>query len=316
VTPSDRLYDGVDPCFLALLADLRNQLRPPRAGGSIASYREILNGAMVSGAPTQLASVEAHEVPSAAGIVALRLYRPFTSATPQPAILFLHGGGFVIGSLDSHDEICRELALRSAAVVVSVDYRLSPETVFPGALEDCCSALAWLRDCGVALGIDPLRLAICGDSAGGNLAIGTALWAHDKGISLRHIGLFYPAIDPACESASSDQLGTGFILTRTFISWFWASYLGERGDPLDPRVAVLNAELGNLPPMSITTAEHDPLRDEGEEFARHARRAGVQVTARRYLGMIHGFASMAGTTPIAALAIGDMAGDVARSLDA
>lgn len=312
----DDSHDGVDPCFLALLANRHNHLRPPGPGTSMASYREILNEAMTGGVPAQLAAIEAHGAPSTTGKVPLRLYRPVAGTELQPAILFLHGGGFVIGSLNTHDTLCRELALRSGAVVVAVDYRLAPETIFPGALEDCRAALAWLHHAAEALGVDASRLAICGDSAGGNLAIGTALWAQGQGIALRHIGLIYPALDPGCDSASAHGLGSGFILTRAFVQWFWSAYLGEGGDPLDPRVAVATADLTGLPPISLATAEYDPLRDEGEAFAQAARAAGVDVTARRYLGMIHGFASMSQATPMAGRAIGDIAADIAHGFSA
>ena len=279
-------------------------------------YREILNGAMSRGVPAQVAAIETHCAKSAERSIPLRLYRPFTNSALQPAILFLHGGGFVIGSLDSHDELCCELALRSGAVVVAVEYSLAPETLFPGALEDCCAALAWLDGGGVVLGVDSSRLAICGDSAGGNLAVGSAVWAQEQGIALRHIGLVYPALDPGCDSASAHELGSGLILTRAFMQWFWSAYLGEGGDPLDPRVAVATADLAGLPPISLAAAEYDPLRDEGEAFAQAARAAGVEVIARRYLGMIHGFANMPQMTPVAGRAIADLATDIARSLAA
>ena len=271
---------------------------------------------MIGGVPAQVAAIETHCARTPERSIPLRLYRPIVNAALQPAILFVHGGGFVIGSLDSHDELCRELALRSGAVVVAVEYSLAPETLFPGALEDCCAALAWLDDGGVDLGVDSSRLAICGDSAGGNLAVGTALWAQEQGIALRHIGLIYPALDPGCDSASAHELGSGLILTRAFMQWFWSAYLGEGGDPLDPRVAVATADLAGLPPISLATAEYDPLRDEGEAFAQAARAARVEVIARRYLGMIHGFANMPQMTPVAGRAIADLAADITRSLAA
>ena len=271
---------------------------------------------MTGGISAEVAAIEEYCAESAERSIRLRLYRPIADAALRPAILLLHGGGFVIGSLESHDELCRALALRSRVIVVAVEYSLAPETPFPGALDDCRAALVWLDEGGVEIGIDPTRLAICGDSAGGNLAIATALWAREQGILLRHVGLMYPALDPSCGSASAYEFGSGFILTRAFMQWFWEAYLGETGDPHDPRVAVTNADLAGLPPISLATAEYDPLRDEGEAFAQAARAAGVEVTARRYLGMIHGFATMPGTTPVAGRAIADMAADIARSLTA
>ncbi|GAC1578002.1 MAG: alpha/beta hydrolase [Sphingomicrobium sp.] len=271
---------------------------------------------MISGELIPIEAIEEHEAPSPDGPVRLRLYRPVPTAKLAPTILFLHGGGFVIGSLDSHDDVCRALALGSHSVVVAVDYRLAPETVFPGALGDCRAALQWLADSAEALSIDRHRLALCGDSAGGNLAIGTALWARGHGIALRHLGLLYPVIDPACETQSMRELGNGFVLTQSFIRWFWAAYLGEHGDPSDPCVAVLEAHLADLPPLSLSTAEFDPLREEGEAFGRAVRAAGVSVIMRRYLGMIHGFANLRSETPVAARAIADLAADLASSLTA
>lgn len=314
MTQLDVRHGGIDSCFRALLTDLRNHLRPPRPGTPMLNYRETLDGAMIGGNPARVAAVETHYATSAERSIPVRLYRPIVNAALQPAIFFLHGGGFVIGSLDSHDELCRELAVRSGAIVVAVGYSLAPETIFPGAYEDCCAALAWLVVGSRDLGVDPSRLAICGDSAGGNLAVGTACWAREQGISFRHIGLIYPALDPSCASASAHEFGSGFILTREFTQWFWSAYLGEGGDPLDPRVAVATADLAGLPPISLATAEYEPLRDEGEDFARAARAAGVEVIARRYLGMIHGFASMPQMTPMAGRAIADLAADIARSL--
>lgn len=306
-------FVGVDPCFWALLGNPRNNLRPPRPGASLIEYRRILDSAMLDANPPAIHAVEELQADFATHSVPLRLYRP-DSRTDLPTIMFLHGGGFVIGSLDTHDGLCRALANASGAVVIAVDYRKAPETVFPGALDDCCVALDWVVARSAELRLDSTRLALCGDSAGANLAISTALRARAKGLPLRHLALIYPAIDPDMRSDSCESLATGYILTRAFIGWFWEAYFGRPYDPRDPAMNVMAAELSGLPPTTIVTAEFDPLRDEGETFARAAAAAGTPVIARRYLGMIHGFVSLTAMTHVAAAAIRDTAGDLRRSL--
>jgi acetyl esterase len=247
------------------------------------------------------------------GTIALRLYRP----TPEhglPLVMFFHGGGFVLGGLDSHEALCRELALRSGGLVLAVDYRLAPETQFPGSLEDCHAALVWAASNSNRLGADPCRIALAGDSAGANLALATALLARNRGPALSHLALIYPMTDAAAETASSFEFGRGHILTSDAIRWFWKSYLRVAADAVNPLVSVLRADLTGLPPTTVATAEFDPLRDEGEALAGRLQAAGVRTVARRYLGMIHGFVGMGHLTPVAAQALDDVARDLAASL--
>jgi acetyl esterase len=299
----------VDPCFTALLADRRNELRPPPSHVSLADVRAANKSFLLQAPGPPIHAVEEFAAVGPAGPVALRIYRP-SAIRCLPATLFCHGGGFVLGDLDTHDALCRSIALSAECVVVSVDYRRAPETKFPGPVEDCYAALAWLAAHAPRLEIDPGRLALCGDSAGGNLAVAAALLARSRGPTLRHLVLFYPITDAACDTASMREFARGYILTRSAMQWFWSSYLENPQDAANPLASVLRAELAGLPTTTIVTAEFDPLRDEGEAFADRLRTSGVTVFARRYPGMIHGFAGMPHMTSAAVLAVRDVASDM------
>jgi acetyl esterase len=299
----------VDPCFTALLADRRSELRAPPARVSLADVREANKTFLLQAPAPLLYAVEELAAVGPAGPIAMRAYRP-SAARSLPAILFFHGGGFVLGDLDTHDALCRSLALRADCVVVSVDYRRAPETKFPGPVEDCHAALGWLAAHAWQLDIDAGRLAICGDSAGANLAVAAALLARSRGPRVHHLALLYPITDAACTTASMREFARGYVLTRDAVQWFWSSYLGNPGDAANPLASILRAELAGLPTMTVVTAEFDPLRDEGEAFADRLRTAGVTVLARRYAGMIHGFAGMPHMTSAAERALRDIATDI------
>jgi acetyl esterase len=255
-------------------------------------------------------------VPGAAGTLRVRLYRP-SAARDLPLIVYFHGGGFVICTLEMYDDTCRLLANYSGCAVASVDYRLAPETPFPGPLEDCFAALRNLAGRGAELGFDTTRVAVAGDSAGGNLATATAILARDrKGPALRCQGLIYPCVDPACNSPSQLAFAEGYMLSRAGMLWFWKQYLQSPVDAANPLAAPGKGDLRGLPPASLITAEYDPLRDEGEDYADRLRSAGVEVTGRRYLGMIHGFASMPYLTPMANHALADLGADLHAALTA
>src|SRR5580704_17081526 len=252
----------------------------------------------------------------AGGALTVRLYTP-SAAENLPLIVYFHGGGFTICTLDMYDDLCRTLANDSGCAVASVDYRLAPETPFPGAAEDCYLALKTLAMQPKELGIDATRLAVAGDSAGANLAAVTALMARDRGgPALRYQALIYPCVDPACGSASQKELATGYMLTRESMLWYWAQYLKSPGDAHNPLAAPGLADLKGLPPATLISAEFDPLRDEGEDYASRLQAAGVRVLGRRYLGMIHGFVSMPYLTPMANRALADVAADVRAALSA
>lgn len=223
-----------------------------------------------------------------------RLYTPSGAAATGPALLFLHGGGFMHGDLDSHDAGCRFLAERSGVRVLAVDYRLGPEDPFPAAYDDALAAYRWLVEHAADVGADPERLAVGGDSAGGNLAAGVALDAARTGLPLRFQLLVYPATDALRSTASADLFAEGFYLTRAYMDLANASYIGD-SDPADPRLSPHYAEVPDgLAPAYVVTAGFDPLRDEGEVFARRLAEAGATVELRRFPGQIHGFFNVVG----------------------
>jgi len=259
-------------------------------------------------------AIEDLSVPGARSELRARLYRP-SPATDLPLVVYFHGGGFVICDIDIYDDLCRELANCSGCAVASIDYRLAPEVRFPGALADCYAALAYFAENAKRWQIDAARLAVAGDSAGGNLATATALLARErKGPALRYQVLLYPALDPACDSTSMQALGEGYLLSRDSMKWFWNCYLASKEDATKPLAAPLRADVRALPPATVITAEFDPLRDEGEAYADQLRAAGVAVIARRYLGMIHGFASLPYVTPVANRALADVGADLRAAL--
>lgn len=302
---SGRLPDAgmVDPAFAELLADPRVALRRPPPDVSMSDLRAAANRFFARAPrPNIHASIDLR-AEGPAGPIALRLYRP--SLDPVlPLILFIHGGGFVFGNLNSHDAICRTLANETGAAVAAVDYRLAPEWPFPAPLDDCRAALDWLmRDAG-ALGFDRTRVAVAGDSAGGQLAIALAL---SSAVELRHLALFYPLLDPARGSASAKAFADGYMLTGSFLDWAWEAYGAQRANRDHPLFDIGQADPDGLPPTTLVTAEFDPLRDEGEDLARRLEEAGVDTLLRRYGGMIHGFAGLPHVTPVANEAIGFVA---------
>ncbi len=246
-----------------------------------------------SGALPPLASVEDRAIPGPAGPLRVRVYAPEGSG-PRPGLVFFHGGGFVLCSLDTHDGQCRSLAHASGCVVVSVDYRLAPEHRFPAAPEDCWAATKWVAEQAADFGIDPARLAVGGDSAGGNLAAVTALMARDRGgPALRFQLMIYPVTDCSFETGSYRDNAEGYFLTTGMMRWFWEQYLVDPAQADEPYASPLRArDLAGLPPGLCITAEYDPLRDEGEAYAERLRKAGVEVATSRYAGVFHGFFGM------------------------
>jgi len=220
-----------------------------------------------------------------------RLYTP-PGEGPFPLLVYFHGGGFVLGSIDTHDTTCRFLCAGAAAMVMSVGYRLAPEHRFPAGLQDCMAALQWSAAHAEELGVDPGRMAVGGDSGGGNLAAVTAMCARDAGgPPLRAQLLIYPVTDHVnLERSSYVECAEGFGLTRADMEWFWAHYLGDDSQTDNPLVAPLKAkDLSGLPPAFIVTAEYDVLRDEGESFAEKLSAAGTPTRLVRCQGMNHGF---------------------------
>lgn len=223
-----------------------------------------------------------------------RLYVPTGAAASGPLLLFLHGGGFVYGDLASHDAACRALAERSGVRVLAVDYRLAPEHPFPAAYDDAVAAYRWVLEHAAEVGTSPDRIAVGGDSAGGNLAAGVAIEAARAGLPLAFQLLVYPVTDALHDTSSFRLFGRGFYLTREFMELVAGHYLGDT-DPRDPRVSPAYAELpAGLAPALVVTAGFDPLRDEGEAYARRLEAAGAYAEVRRFGGQIHGFLNIVG----------------------
>ncbi len=227
--------------------------------------------------------------------VTARVYKPAATG-PLPAVIYFHGGGWVLGDRHTHDTLCRRLSNQAHCMVVSVDYRRAPEHKFPEPLDDCYAATRYVADHAAELQVDPRRVAVAGDSAGGNLAAAVALMARDRGgpkVSFQL--LIYPVMQPDFETQSYLDFADGFGLTRRSMIWFWEQYLASHGDGRQPYAApLLASDLRNLPPAHVITAEYDVLRDEGESFAACLAAAGVPTTTRRYPGLIHGFTHCAG----------------------
>jgi acetyl esterase len=243
--------------------------------------------------PLPVARVEERLIPAPESEIRLRLYWP-DRPPPVPAILYYHGGGHVIGSLDTHDLVARNLCAGAAALVASVDYRMGPEHKFPAAVEDSFGALEWVRANAAGLGADPGRVGLHGDSAGANLAAVVALMARDAGLPLRLQSLIYPVSDYTLSGASHEKYARGYgVLTRDAMVWFRGHYLRSSADALDWRASPLRApQLSGVAPAVVVTAECDVLHDDGESYAVALRRAGVPVEYREYSGMIHAFFGM------------------------
>jgi len=268
---------------------------------------------LVAGPPEPVAEVSEHAVDGPGGPIPVRVYRPETEERPG-AIAYFHGGGWVVGTLDTYDPLARALANAAGAVVASVDYRLAPENPFPAAVTDCWAAVNWLADHADELGADPDRLAVGGDSAGGNLATVVARRARDAFVpSLRHQLMVYPALDPTTSSASYRELAEGYLLDAVDMRWYWHQYVGC-ADPELPDLAPAWADVGGLPPATIITAEYDPLRDEGEDYARRLEHAGVPVALHRFAGVTHGFFRWRAVTPAASDAMAVVGGALRDAL--
>ncbi len=261
----------------------------------------------LGGPPEPVAAVEELSAPGPAGPVRVRVYRP-EGEEPFAGLIWLHGGGWVVGSLDSHDGVCRALCRRAGALVCSVDYRLAPEHRFPAALEDAWTATRWAASEAAALGLDPARLAVGGDSSGGNLAAAVALRARDAGVPLALQVLAYPVTDHRFDTGSYEEFADGYGLTREGMRWFWERYLGPHGDGSLPEASPLRApDLRGVAPALVQTAEADVLRDEGEAYARRLEQADVPVTLSRYDGMVHGFLRHGGVVARAHDALDELA---------
>jgi acetyl esterase len=237
-------------------------------------------------------AVEDRAIPGPDGEIPVRIYTPLSAGGgPLPGLVWFHGGGWVIGNLESADYACRMLANASGCKLISVDYRLAPENKFPGPVDDCVAATEWVSKNASTLGVDASRIAVGGDSAGGNLAAVVAQVAKSAGgPRIGFQALVYPVTDYGVDTQSYLDNAEGYLLTRASMEWFYGHYVNTPEDGKDTRVSPLRSvDLAGLPPAIVVTAEFDPLRDEGEAYAARLREAGVPVVHTRYEGQIHGF---------------------------
>ncbi|MBA2288517.1 MAG: alpha/beta hydrolase [Ktedonobacteraceae bacterium] len=287
----------VDPQVQVFLDTLAAIGAPPLHEQSVNEARQAIAALDRMGdTPEHIHSIENRSIPGPAGTIPIRIYSP-EGQGPFPILVFFHGGGWVICDLDTHDPACRILANAAHCIIVSVDYRLAPEHKFPAAPEDCYAATQWVAQNATSINGDPARIAVGGDSAGGNLAAVVSLMARDRGEpSIAFQLLIYPVTDyylPGTTSYANNA--EGYFLTRDAMAWFWKHYISIADDLDNPYLNPLRAkDVSKLPPAYIVTAEFDPLCDEGEAYAQRLREAGVPVQARRYNGMIHGFFTMVG----------------------
>jgi acetyl esterase len=273
------------PGYFPPLPELRQQLR-------------TMVALMDEPAPP-LPRIEDVRIPGPAGAIPARLYAPRAGGAPLPAVVYFHGGGWVQGDLETHHGLCARLAKHAGVLVVAVDYRLAPEHKFPAAVEDCLAAYRWLRSQGGDVGADPARVAVAGDSAGGNLSavVSQLAAAGDTPVPTCQV-LVYPAVDFSLETDSHRELADGHVIPRDRIAWYTEQYLRSEADKADLRASPLRApRLAGQPPTLIVTAGFDPLRDEGQAYAERLREARVDVVHREYPGQIHAFVSLTKAIP-------------------
>ena len=297
-----RELDDVPPLYAMSLADAR--------AADLASIQAA------GGEPEPVYEVAELKITGPGGELPLRLYRP-ASERPLPALVYFFGGGWVLGAIDTADGVCRRLANACGALVVVVGYRLAPEHPFPAAIDDCYTTVRWVAEHSGEIGADPARLAVGGDSAGGNLAAGVALRARADGPALVGQLLVYPNTDQLADDQSMRAADDRFLFNRHSVDWYRQHYLANPGDAAHPLASPLRAEsLVGLPPALVITAEYDPLRDQGEAYARRLADEGVPVELSRYLGMAHGFFTMIGTLGASRAAIAQAASRLRAWFDA
>jgi acetyl esterase len=304
----------LDPKAKALIDMMAQMPLPPWSELNAVTFRAMMDAGRFPPPDLPLAEIVNTTIPGPAGPIGARIYRA-SLAPYQPVIVYFHGGGFVIGNLESHDGTCRRLSHGIGCTVVSVDYRLAPEHVYPAAVDDSYAATQWVAEHADFLKIDATRIAVAGDSAGGNLAAVVAIIARDRGTpKICHQLLTYPVTDMAFKSESYTSNGTGYFLTKDMMMWFGLQYVPAGHDIEDPLLSPLyHKNLAGLPPATVITAEYDPLRDEGEAYAKKLQDAGVPTKLIRYDGVFHGFFSMNGAVDQADDAHAFAAGELKRA---
>ena len=314
------ILDGneLDPAVQIMLA-LAKVVTPEPLGGRAVdvSRREMKRSSGMLATRTKGVATTNRTIDGPAGPIPIRVYRPRAATPRSAATVFFHGGGFVLGDLDTHDSVCRSLASGAGHVVVAVDYRLAPEHPWPAAPDDCYAAFCWVVENARALGIDPARIGVAGDSAGGNVSAVVCLDAKTRGgPSPKAQLLMYPATELRRSMTSHRTFAEGFLLTKADIDWFIDHYVPGGGDALDhPRASPFKAkDLSGLPAAFVQTAAFDPLRDEGMAYAERLAAAGVKTVSRCYEGLIHGFASFGGGVPAAGRALDEGAAWLAKTV--
>ncbi|QBD75041.1 alpha/beta hydrolase [Ktedonosporobacter rubrisoli] len=296
----------IDPQVQAMLDQMAALGFPPLETLPVKDVRSLIP---TPASGRVLGGIEDRQITGPAGKLWLRLYTP-EGKGPFPILVFAHGGGWVYGSIESHDALCRELTHAANCITISVGYRLAPEHPYPAALEDCYAATCWAIEHASSFNGDPARVAVGGDSAGGNLATVVALMARDhNGPPLVYQLLLYPITDHYSRSKPSyEENGEGYMVTKKHLIWCWDHYISSGEEAKQPYVSPLQAQdLSGLPPALVITAEYDPLRDEGECYAKRLQEAGVPVALKRHNGMIHGFVDMYGVLDSGKQALADLA---------
>ena len=303
---------ALDPQAKALLDGMAANPAPKISDLPVEAGREMYRqmAAQLDPVDTPIGRTEDLSFEGPGGTVAVRVYTPVAAGSGAlPAIIYFHGGGWVIGDLETHDALCRTLANETGAKVIAVDYRLAPEHPYPAAVEDCYAAVRWVEQQASALGIDANRLAVAGDSAGGNLSAVVCQKAlREKGPQLCFQLLIYPVTDAAADTESRRLFGSGYFLETDTMNWFYDKYVPNPGDRTQPDVSPAQApSLKGLPPALVITAGFDILRDEGAAYARALQAAGVAARHVDYEGMVHGFFNMQGVLDVAKTAVRDAA---------
>jgi acetyl esterase len=285
----------IDPQVEGLLAEMAALGEPPLHQRSVADARTAAERlTALSGDPIEVGAVDDITIPVDGADIAARVYTPL-GAGPHPIVMFFHGGGWVICSLETHDNLARAICRDAEAVVVAVDYRMAPEFRFPTAAHDCFAATIWAAENAASLDADASRLAVCGDSAGGNLSAVVSQMARDAGgPAVAYAALIYPAVDMTAKGGSLEENAKGYFLETEGMEWFMNHYVSheERAEVIAS--PLLHSNLSDLPDCFIATCEYDPLRDEGEAYGAALRASGVHVESKRYDGLIHGAATMTG----------------------
>ncbi|MWG33619.1 alpha/beta hydrolase [Halomarina oriensis] len=298
------MREELDPEVRAVIDDIERQGVPEWHAMGVESARRVEDEVFGGGGGPEMALVRNLTFDGPACEVPVRVYRPETTDDdPLPVLVYYHGGGWVLGTLDSIDGACRELAERVGCVVVSVDYRLAPEHPFPSAVDDAYAAVRWVASTADAFGGDPSRLGVAGTSAGATLAAVTALRLREEPIADLDLSvqlLLYPITNHAFDTDSYEENAEGYLLTRADMGWFWTQYLRSSVDGANPYASPLRArELSGLPPACVVTAGYDPLRDEGVAYAERLAEAGIGVAHEHYPSMCHGFLSLTDEVDVA-----------------